>query len=71
MTWIVVVALAGLSFIWTGWLLWLALVLIFGRLQDMPLDDLTRLTSQQQLFAAGMMVIFLLVFVPVPLVLVP
>jgi len=70
-TWIVVVALAGLSFIWTGWLLWLALVLIFGRLQDMPLDDLTRLTSQQQLFAAGMMVIFLLVFVPVPLVLVP
>jgi membrane-associated protease RseP (regulator of RpoE activity) len=67
-TWIVIAALAGLSFLWQGWLVWLALVLIFGRLQDMPLDDLTSLTGGQRAFAVAMLIIFLLVFVPVPLV---
>jgi membrane-associated protease RseP (regulator of RpoE activity) len=70
-TWIVIVALAGLSFVWTGWLLWLGLVLVFGRLQDRPLDDITQLTARQRLFAAAMIVVFVLVFVPVPLVQVP
>jgi len=67
-TWIVIAALAGLSFVWTGWLLWLALVLVFGRQQDMPLDDLTELTVGQRIFAAAMFLVFILVFVPVPLV---
>ena len=70
-TWVVIVALAGLSLLWSGWLLWLFLVLIFGRLQDMPLDDLTVLTGRQRVFAAAMIVVFLLVFVPRPLVIVP
>jgi membrane-associated protease RseP (regulator of RpoE activity) len=70
-TWIVIAALAGLSFKWTGWLLWLALVLVFGRQQDMPLDDLTELTMGQRVFAAAMFLVFILVFVPVPMVNVP
>ena len=70
-TWIVIAALAGLSFKWTGWLLWLALVLVFGRQQDMPLDDLTELTMGQRVFAAAMFLVFVLVFVPVPMVSVP
>jgi membrane-associated protease RseP (regulator of RpoE activity) len=70
-TWLVIAALAVLSFKWTGWLLWLALVLIFGRQQDMPLDDLTELTAVQRAAAAAMLVVFVLVFVPVPMVLVP
>jgi membrane-associated protease RseP (regulator of RpoE activity) len=70
-TWIVIAALAGLSFKWTGWLLWLALVLVFGRQQDMPLDDLTELTVGQRVFAAAMFLVFVLVFVPVPMVSVP
>ena len=60
-----------LSFKWTGWLLWLALVLVFGRQQDMPLDDLTELTVGQRVFAAAMFLVFVLVFVPVPMVAVP
>jgi membrane-associated protease RseP (regulator of RpoE activity) len=70
-TWIVIAALAGLSFLWTGWLLWLALVLLFGRQQDMPLDDLTELTIGQRVFAATMFLVFILVFVPVPMLQVP
>lgn len=70
-TWVVIVALAGLSFLWQGWLVWLALVVIFGRMQDMPLDDLTGLTGGQRVFALAMLLVFLLVFVPAPLVVVP
>jgi membrane-associated protease RseP (regulator of RpoE activity) len=70
-TWIVIAALAALSFKWTGWLLWLALVLVFGRQQDMPLDDLTELTVGQRVVAAAMFLVFVLVFVPVPMVVVP
>jgi hypothetical protein len=66
----VLVVLAGLSFLWQGWVFWLALLLVFGRLQDMPLDEITRLTAAQRLLAVGMVVIFLLVFTPVPLVVV-
>jgi membrane-associated protease RseP (regulator of RpoE activity) len=69
-TWGVLVVLAGLSFLWQGWVFWLALLLVFGRLQDMPLDEITRLTAAQRLLAVGMVVIFLLVFTPVPLVVV-
>ena len=70
-TWIVLAGLAGLSFLWEGWLLWLGLVLLFGRLQDQPLDELTRLTRRQQVFAAAMVVVFALVFTPIPLTIVP
>ena len=69
--WLVIAALAGLSFRWTDWLLWLALVLVFGRQQDMPLDGLTELTVGQHVFAAAMLLVFVLVFVPVPRVAVP
>ena len=70
-TWIVLAALAGLSLLWNGWLLWLALVFLFGRLQDMPLDDITDLTHSQRILAVGMVIAFLLVFTPVPLTIVP
>jgi membrane-associated protease RseP (regulator of RpoE activity) len=70
-TWAVLAALMGLSFLWVGWILWLALVFIFGRLQDMPLDEITELTTGQRLLAAVMVAVFLLVFVPVPLTFVP
>jgi membrane-associated protease RseP (regulator of RpoE activity) len=43
-TWGVLAVLAGLSILWQGWLLWLGLVFLFSRFQDMPLDDLTGLT---------------------------
>jgi len=69
-TWAVLAGLAGLSFLWQGWVLWLALLLIFGRLQDMPLDEITGLTGAQRLLAVGMIVVFLLVFTPVPLAIV-
>lgn len=70
-TWIVIALLAALCFVWNGWLLWLMLLLVFGRLQDMPLDDLTGLTTGQRLLAVAMLALFVLVFTPIPLTIVP
>lgn len=68
--WVMLGAMVGLSFLWTGWVLWLVLLLLATRLQDMPLDDITELTDRQKVFAAAMLVLFVLVFVPVPLTIV-
>jgi membrane-associated protease RseP (regulator of RpoE activity) len=70
-TWIVLAALAALTFIWSGWGLWLALVFLFGRLHDRPLDEITELTHGQRRLALAMVAIFLLVFTPIPLTIVP
>ena len=66
-TWAMIAVMAGLCFVWNGWILWLVLLLLFARLQDMPLDDITELTGGQKAWAALMMVLFVLVFVPAPL----
>jgi len=65
--WIVLVALAGLAFFWPGWILWLFLIFLFGRMRLAPLDDVTRLTPRQRVLAIAMLVIFVLVFTPIPL----
>jgi membrane-associated protease RseP (regulator of RpoE activity) len=64
--WGVVAALAGLAILWQGWLIWIVLILVFGRYQDAPLDDLTGLTRGQRLLAVLMLALFLLVFTPIP-----
>jgi len=70
-TWGVLATLAGLSLLWPEWLLWLVLVFLFSRMQDMPLDGITELTGGQRRLAVMMLVIFLLVFTPIPLTIVP
>lgn len=71
LAWIVMGGLALLALRWSGWLLWLGLLLLFGRVQDTLMDDITGLSGRQRLFAIGMLVVFVLVFVPVPLTIVP
>ena len=67
MLWVVLGALALLSLLWTGWLLWVVLVFVFGRLRIPPLDDVTPLTRRQRALALLMLVIFALVFTPIPM----
>jgi len=70
-TWGVIIALAALCFVWTGWIVWLALLLVFGRFQGVPLDDLTELTGPQRRLGVVMLLVFVLVFTPIPLTFVP
>jgi membrane-associated protease RseP (regulator of RpoE activity) len=65
--WIVLALLVGLSILWQGWLLWLLLLFVFGRVRIAPLDDVTQLTREQRLLALAMVVVFVLVFVPIPI----
>ncbi len=65
--WGVLVVLAALAFFWQGWILWLFLIFIFGRMRVAPLDDVTPLNTRQRLLAIAMMAIFVLVFTPIPL----
>jgi Zn-dependent protease len=58
-----------LGFIWTGWWLWAFLIFIFGRFYAEPLDLITPLDSRRKALAILGVIIFILVFIPVPMVL--
>jgi membrane-associated protease RseP (regulator of RpoE activity) len=61
-----VVVLFLLGFAWTGWWLWAALVFFLGRTYATPLNDITPLDSKRRWIAVLGMVLFLLLFMPVP-----
>ncbi|MGA9192634.1 MAG: site-2 protease family protein [Anaerolineales bacterium] len=70
MAWpIIVVALVGMGFIWSGWWIWAALVFFLGRSHAEPLDEITPLDPGRRLLALLGLAIFVLTFTPVPLVL--
>lgn len=64
---IILVALVGLGFFWNGWWLWVALIFfLVGRSYAEPLDQITPLDNRHKALAVLMLVVFLLVFIPVP-----
>jgi membrane-associated protease RseP (regulator of RpoE activity) len=69
------IVLAGLLVVglayWEGWLLWVVLVFFVAQRQVVLLDEITTLNWRHAALAAVMLVVFILVFVPLPLVVVP
>jgi len=66
--WPVIVALALLA-LFTGatmWIFWILLLFLFGRSYAEPLDDVTPLDSRRRALAIFTLVLFVLVFVPIP-----
>jgi membrane-associated protease RseP (regulator of RpoE activity) len=63
----ILVALVMLGFFWAGWWLWALLIFVLGRMHAEPLDQITSLDPQRRLVAVMGLVIFFLVFTPVPL----
>jgi membrane-associated protease RseP (regulator of RpoE activity) len=57
-----------LGFVWTGWWLWAALIFFLGRIYAEPLDQITQLDPPRKVMAVLGIIIFFLVFTPVPLV---
>ena len=57
-----------LGFVWTGWWLWAALIFFLGRIYAEPLDQITQLDPPRKAIAVLGIIIFFLVFTPVPLV---
>lgn len=63
-----IVALAVLTFATDGsMILILVLLLLLGRMYATPLDNITKLDKRRQLIAIATLIVFALVFVPVPL----
>jgi membrane-associated protease RseP (regulator of RpoE activity) len=65
---VILVALVLLGFVWSGWWLWAFLIFLLGRLYAEPLDQITPLNPPRKAIAVLGLVIFLLVFTPIPLI---
>ena len=57
------------GFFWSGWWLWAALLFWLGRVHAQPLDQITTLDPTRRLIAYAMIIVFFLVFTPVPFML--
>ena len=64
----ILAALIGLGFFWSGWWLWAGLIFFLGRIYAEPLDQITTLNTPRKFLAVLGILIFLLVFTPVPLI---
>jgi len=58
--------MAVLGVFWNGWWLWAALLFWLGRVNAQPLDQITNLDPSRRMVAYAMIIVFLLVFTPVP-----
>jgi hypothetical protein len=66
----ILVALIFLGFVWPGWWLWAFLIFLMGRLHAEPLDQITPLDPRRRAVAILGVVLFFLVFTPVPLLII-
>jgi len=57
--------------LWEGWLTWAILIFLLGVGHPAPLNDITPLDPRRKLVGVGVLVLFLLVFAPVPLTVIP
>ncbi len=64
---IILVGLALLGLVWSGWWLWVFLIFFLGRAHAEPLDQITELDPRRKIMAVLGLVIFFLIFTPVPL----
>ena len=68
---VILIVMVGLGFLWQGWWLWAVLIFLFGRFYAEPLDQITQLDGKRKALAAFALILFLLVFTPIPMVLLP
>ena len=64
---LVLAGLAVLGFFWSGWWLWVFLILLMGGTHAQPLDQITRLDRRRMALAIFGLILFILVFTPIPL----
>ena len=64
----VLIALIALGFVWYGWWLWAGLIFLLGRRYAEPLDQITVLDKPRKVLAVFVLIIFVLIFMPVPLI---
>ena len=63
----IIIAMVLLGFFWSTWWFWAVLALFMGKAYAEPLDQITQLDGKRKTLGILMLVIFLLIFIPVPL----
>jgi membrane-associated protease RseP (regulator of RpoE activity) len=63
----IMVVLIILGVVWSGWFIWVLLIFVFGRSYAEPLDQITPLDIRRKALGLLGLIIFLLVFTPVPM----
>jgi len=66
----ILVMLAVMGFFWSGWWLWAGLIFFFGRRYAEPLDMITPVDRTRKILGIIALVVFVLTFIPVPLVII-
>jgi membrane-associated protease RseP (regulator of RpoE activity) len=66
---VVLIFLVLLGFVWNGWWLWAVLIFFLGRAYAEPLDQISTIDTKRKILAALGLMIFLVTFIPVPLIL--
>ena len=66
---LIFIILIVLGFAWEGWWLWAVMLYFLGRRHAEPLDQITELDPARKKMAIFALFVFILVFIPVPLVL--
>ena len=64
----ILAAMAALGFVWSGWWFWAALLFMLNRLPSQVYDSVTPLDQSRKSLAFLMLIIFIIVFIPVPIV---
>ena len=64
---VIIFGLAILGFFWPGWWLWVFLILMLGGSRAQSVDEITPLDRPRKLLAIFGLVLFFLVFTPIPL----
>jgi len=64
---VILIALTLLGLVWSGWWFWVLLIFFLGQRHAEPLDQITQLDPQRKMIAIAVLVIFVLVFTPIPL----
>ena len=66
-SWLVIFVLAGLSYFYTGWLMFAIIILLFiGTQHQPPLNEITRLDIRRKLLGLVILIVFILSFAPIP-----
>jgi membrane-associated protease RseP (regulator of RpoE activity) len=60
------IGLVILSTVYSGWFLWVILLIMFGRVYATPLDTITPLNPGRRAIAILSLIVFFLVFIPIP-----
>ncbi len=63
----IILGLVALGLAWPGWWLWAGLMFLLGRRYAQPLDEITQLDGKRKALAIAGIILFLIVFIPVPL----